>query len=177
MDQTTQIRLSRIADLDKTFGEFHNLFLDRYPNPAVQREIPTDEPKELWQLVIRAQAQVASLGPKAVRRLNRLGFDLFFGFDNARDRYAWAQTVRERELSMHMFCSISLRIEAEIGRMRVLAEIGCPEAYDNLDDDSFLISADRLRSILKEGMADPLPKEASRDASDPGDEPRSRKTG
>jgi len=102
---------------------------------------------ELCELAIEAQACAISLGPKALQRLNFIGFDELYSFDNPVDMYNWRMKVRNDKIEHATYASIAIRIDAEIKRLDCISQLGGEEAYDELEVGFLLVSKARYQSL------------------------------
>jgi hypothetical protein len=150
MNPTDERIVSKIDQLQETLNAFHPVFLETFPSHHGEKsDVESSfEPRALWDLSIKAQSLLATFGPVALERFQRLGFGIYFGFDNPADRHAWCQTVREFEIPQGIFLSIAQRIEAELARLLICVQQGGLEAYNNLGGQAFIVSADRWRALF-----------------------------
>ena len=80
------------------------------------------------------------LGPTAKARMNFIGFQQLFAFNNEVDWYNWKIWINQNQIDYTQYLSISVRIELELNRMRVFLQEDAWESYCSLREGENSVS-------------------------------------
>jgi hypothetical protein len=142
--------LKKFKELD---GNYFKKFNEYYPLFLSEEKQGIFGPSELFEMALEAQVLVAILGDTAIRRMNYVGFDLLYPFNNPVDWYNWKEKIKERKVPQSIYFSIGIRISAEINRIEQFLEFDAWDSYSRLSSSDFSVSCDRYI----EHFQDPIP--------------------
>ena len=127
-----------IEKLQTSFNKYHKLFLDNYP--LFSRKEYDFGSRDMNDLGIECQSYLSMLGSTAKARMNHIGFNQLFAFDNEVDWFSWQRWINKNKIDHTQYLSVSLRIETELKRMRFFLKEDMWEAYCNLEKDEYSVS-------------------------------------
>ncbi|HFE37184.1 MAG TPA: hypothetical protein ENK06_02035 [Gammaproteobacteria bacterium] len=145
MDNKLQENLTKLRRLENNYFKKFNEYYPGYVSPEKEGVFG---PSELYEMAIEAQVLLTSLGVTAVKRLNYLGFDLLFPFNNPVDWYNWKELVEKNKIYNTMYFSISTRIATEFERMEQHIKNGTWESYCNLSESEFSVPKEQYLSLF-----------------------------
>ena len=145
MDNKLQESLTKLRKLENNYFKKFNEY---YPGYVSSEKEGVFGPSELYEMAIEAQVLLTSLGVTAVKRLNYLGFDLLFPFNNPVDWYNWKELVKKNKIHNTMYFSVSTRIATEFERMEQHINNGTWESYCNLSESDFSVPKEQYLSLF-----------------------------
>ncbi|MEZ8778560.1 hypothetical protein AB6D85_13150 [Vibrio splendidus] len=129
-------------------NDYFSKFNEVYPTFVSKEQEGVFGPTVLYEMALEVQVIVASLGPTAVKRLNYIGFDLLFPFNNPVDWYNWKEMIKEKDINHTIYFSISTRVTTELKRIEMHLERKLWNDYCQLSDSEFSVSKERYSSVF-----------------------------
>ena len=150
MSTSLQDILNEIKVLDK---EYFDIFMKEYPLLISKEKEQIFGSAELIEKAIEIQVLVTLLGETALKRMNYLGFNYIYPFDNPVDWYNWKENIINNKVSHTIYLSMSLRMVSEIKRMESYLERDNWDAYNQLSESEFLTSKNRYKQHFEQSIA------------------------
>jgi hypothetical protein len=147
MDDQLLDNLTKLRELE---NRYFKKFNECYPGYIPLEKEGVFGPSELYEMAIEAQVLLTSLGGTAIKRLNYVGFDLLFPFNNPVDWYNWKELVKKKKIHNTMYFSVSTRIATEFERMEQHITNGTWESYCKLSASEFSVPKKQYLSLFIE---------------------------
>jgi len=162
MSELLKDKLQKLKNLE---NEYFKVFNKCYPTFYDESKGAVFGPSELYKMAIEAEYLLACLGRTAINRMNYLGFDMLFPFNNPVDWFTWKTFIKENSIEHTVYFSISIRLATEIKRMELHLENDAWNEYCELSEHEFSVSKSRYSELFfDEGHEDKENSERSNHA-------------
>jgi len=151
MKNHLQENLLKLKELENEYFKKFNQF---YPTFYDENKGGVFGPSELYEMAIEAEVLLTSLGKTAVKRLQYLGFDLLFPFNNPVDWYNWKIFIEEKKINHTIYFSVSTRVATEFKRMELHLENDTWESYCELSESEFSVPKERYSGLFADKVND-----------------------